>query len=110
MAGILKFVVCKHYPIKRFKPFHQQPGVSQQRYLQTLSDFLKQPNTIVLLCLEGYYHHWTLIREITDTKLVAYDSSGIHYVLQSSCSMKNDHVERRHWLLPAQTYLLKKSR
>jgi hypothetical protein len=110
LAGILKFVVCKHYPIKRFKPFHQQPGVSQQRYLQTLSDFLKQPNTIVLLCLEGYYQHWTLIREITDTKLVAYDSSGIHYVLQSSCSMKNDRVERRHWLLPAQTYLLKKSR
>jgi hypothetical protein len=107
IAGILKFVICQHYPIQRYKPFHRQPWVNQQRYLQTLREFLQQPNTIVLLALEGYHGHWTLVHQITNKTLMTYDSSEIRYVLLSSCSMISDPVEKRHWLMPAHTYLLK---
>ena len=107
IAGILKSVVCKQYPIKRYKPFHRQPGVNKQRYIKTLSKFLQQPNSIVLLALEGYHGHWTLVYRITDKKLLIYDSGNIHYVLLRSCSMISDDIEKRHWLMPAHTYLLK---
>jgi len=107
IAGILKFVICQHYPIQRYKPFHRQPWVNKSRYIQTLRTFLQQPNTIVLLALEGYHGHWTLVHQITDKTLMTYDSSEIRYVLINSCSMINDPVEKRHWLMPAHTYLLK---
>jgi hypothetical protein len=106
IASILKYVVCKQYPIKRYKPFHRQPGVNKQHYIETLRQFLAQPNTIVLLVLEGYLGHWTLVQQITDKKLVTYDSLEIRYVLRSSCSMVNDLPEKRHWLMPTNTYLL----
>ena len=106
IAGILKSVVCQQYPIQRFKPFHRQPWVNKQRYIKILREFLQQPNAIVLLALEGYHSHWTLVRQITDKKLVTYDSSEIRYVLINSCSMINDPLEKRHWLMPAHTYLL----
>lgn len=107
IAGILKYIVCKQYPIQRFKPFHRQPGVNKQLYLQTLTEFLQQPNSIVFLALEGYHGHWTLVYRITDKKLLIYDSSEIRYVLLRSCSMISDRIEKRHWLMPAHTYLLK---
>lgn len=106
LAGVLNSVVCKHYPIKRYKPFHRQPGIDKTRYLQSLQTFLHQPNTLVLLALEGYYSHWTLIHRITDKTLRTYDSSGMRYVLKSSCSMVSDLPKKRHWLLPTHTYVL----
>jgi len=106
IAGILKTVICQHYPIQRYKPFHRQPWVNKSRYIKTLREFLQQPNTIVLLALEGYHSHWTLVHQITDKTLMTYDSSEIHYVLINNCSMISDKVEKGHWLIPAQTYLL----
>ena len=104
IAGILKFVICQHYPIQRYKPFHRQPWVNKQRYLQTLREFLQQPNTIVLLALEGYHGHWTLVHQITDKTLMTYDSSEIRYVLINSCSMIND-PGRKAPLAHASAYL-----
>lgn len=107
IASILKDVICKQYPIQRYRPFHRQPRISKQRYLQTLRKFLRQSNTLVLVALEGHYSHWTLIRRITGRTLITYDSTHLRYLLKRSCSMFNRHVVKRHWLLPTQTYLLK---
>lgn len=108
VAGILKTVICKQYPIQRFKPFHRLPGVNKQRYIQTLSEFLDEPNSIVFLALEGHHGHWTLVYRITGKRLLIYDSGAIRYVLIQSCSMVSDRAEKRHWLMPAHTYLLRR--
>ncbi|OAI07031.1 hypothetical protein A1353_08390 [Methylomonas methanica] len=108
MAAILKHVICKQYPIQRSKPFHGRPTVDKQHYLQTLDDFLQQPQTVVLTCIEGYLNHWTLIERITDKALHCYDSYGIRFLLQRSCSMLHDEDEKLHRLMPTHTYLLKR--
>jgi hypothetical protein len=107
IGGILKYVICEEYPIRRYKPFHLKPSISHAAYIQTLERFLQQPNTIVFLILYGRFNHWTLIHHITDKTLVTYDSSEIHYVLRSSCSMIDDKVQKLHWLIPTHTYFLK---
>jgi hypothetical protein len=106
IAAILKHVICPQYPIHRSKPFHCQARIDKQHYLQTLQAFLQQPQTIALVGLEGYHSHWTLLHRITDKTLMAHDSAGLHYLLQSSCSIYEVGEQKLHWLFPAQTYLL----
>lgn len=108
MAAILNYVVCQQYPIQRSKPFHHRPHVDKQQYLATLAQFLQQPQTIVFAGLEGYLNHWTLIEGITDKTLKTYDSDGIRFLLQRSCSMLHDDEPKLHWLMPTHTYLLKR--
>lgn len=107
IGGVLKYVICTQYPIKRYKPFHKQSIVSHEVYIRTLSDFLAQPNTIVFLILYGHFNHWTLVKRITKKTLMTHDSSEIHYVLRSSCAMISDETKALHWLIPTHTYFLK---
>lgn len=108
IGGILKYVVCTQYPIQRHKPFHLKSMVSHTVYIETLREFLQQPNTIVFLILYGHLNHWTLVRKITDKTLVTHDSCEIRYVLRGSCSMLIDDVKKLHWLIPTHTYFLKR--
>lgn len=108
IASVLKHVVCQQYPIIRFKPFHRCPRVGIHRYLQTLEDFLSVPNRVVFTAIEGHYSHWTLISRITEHTLQVYDSDAMHCLLKSSCSMIHQQDAKRHWLLPAHTYLLQR--
>ena len=107
IASILKTVICPHYPIRRYKPFHRYPRVNQHHYLKTLREFLAQPNTIVLIAIECQYNHWTLVHHMTDKTMQTWDSSDLHYLLLSHCSMIDDALEKRHWLMPVFTYFLK---
>jgi hypothetical protein len=108
LAGILKHVVCKQYPIQRSKPFHLQPSVNKRLYLLTLSKFLQQPNTVVLLALNGRYNHWTLVHRITSDSLVMYDSGAIRFLCRRNCSMITDKIKKQYWLIPSHTYLLQR--
>lgn len=108
IASVLKHIVCSQYPIVRHKPFHNRPRVSMGRYLQTLNSFLALPDTIVFTAIQGQYNHWTLISAITEQRIQLYDADGMRYVLRSSCSMLHASDPKRHWLMPAHTYLLQR--
>lgn len=108
VAALLKQVICKHYPIDRFKPFHRQPLIDKQRYFQTLDALLQQPNSVIYTSINGALNHWTLIQSITDKKLELYDSYNLHYLFLESCSMSHESSLKRHYLYPTHTYLLKR--
>lgn len=108
IAAILKHVICSRYPIVRSKPFHRCKRVDLALYLQSLTAFLAHPRTVAFVAIEGHYNHWTLVSNVTDKSIVLHDSDQMHFLLRSSCSMQHAQDQKRHWLLPTHTYLLKR--
>jgi hypothetical protein len=64
------------------------------------------PRRAIILGLQGYHDHWTVIEKITNRSILLYDSSLIKRLPRSSCTTAYDTLKRKHQLLPAQTYFL----
>jgi len=60
----------------------------------------------IILGLQGYHDHWTVIEGITNRSIMLYDSSLIKRLPRSSCTTVYATWKRKHLLLPAQTYFL----
>jgi hypothetical protein len=64
------------------------------------------PGRAVILGLQGYHDHWTVIESITNRSIKLYDSALIQRLPRSSCTTAYGTWKRKHLLLPAQTYFL----
>jgi len=60
----------------------------------------------IILGLQGYHDHWTVIESITNRSIKLYDSASIQRLPRSSCTTVYATGKRKHVLLPAQTYFL----
>ena len=60
----------------------------------------------IILGLQGYHDHWTVIESITERSIFLYDSSLIKRLPRSRCTTVYATWKRKHLLLPAQTYFL----
>jgi hypothetical protein len=66
------------------------------------------PGRAIILGLQGYHDHWTVIKAITNRSIFLYDSSLIKRLPRSRCTTVYTRGKRQHQLLPAQTYFLSK--
>lgn len=73
---------------------------SMQRFLNGTS------GRAIILGLQGYHDHWTVIEGITNRSIKLYDSALIQRLPRSSCTTVYATWKRKHLLLPAQTYFL----
>ncbi|HET7145405.1 MAG TPA: hypothetical protein VFI68_15405 [Anaerolineales bacterium] len=73
---------------------------SMQRFLNGTS------GRAIILGLQGYHDHWTVIESITNRSIKLYDSALIQRLPRSSCTTVYATWKRKHLLLPAQTYFL----
>jgi hypothetical protein len=64
------------------------------------------PGRAIILGLQGYHDHWTVIESITDRSIFLYDSSRIKRLPRARCTTVYATWKRKHLLLPAQTYFL----
>jgi hypothetical protein len=64
------------------------------------------PGRAIILGLNGYHDHWTVIEGITNRSILLYDSALIKRLPRSSCTTVYITGTRKHLLLPAQTYFL----
>jgi len=60
----------------------------------------------IILGLNGYHDHWTVIESITNRSILLYDSALIKRLPRSSCTTVYAAGKRQNILLPAQTYFL----
>ena len=65
------------------------------------------PGRAIILGLNGYHDHWTVISHITSKSIFLYDSAKISPLHRSECTTAKRC--RKHLLLPAQTYFLSKN-
>ncbi len=83
----------------------QNPDLT--KFWKSMQDFLDGTSRrAIILGLQGYHDHWTVIESITSRSIMLYDSALIKRLPRSSCTTVYATWKRKHLLLPAQTYFL----
>jgi hypothetical protein len=83
------------------------PNPDLTTFWKSMQNFLDgTPGRAIILGLQGYHDHWTVIESITSRSILLYDSSLIKRLPRSQCTTVYATWKRKHLLLPAQTYFL----
>ncbi|MBL8050830.1 MAG: hypothetical protein JNM46_06375 [Anaerolineales bacterium] len=107
MLVILKRVVGKKRISNVRIPFRGVPNPDLTTFWKSMQYFLDgTPGRAIILGLQGYHDHWTVIEKITNRSILLYDSSRIQRLPRSRCTTVYATWQRKHLLLPAQTYFL----
>lgn len=107
MLVILKRVVGKKRISNVSIPFRGVTTPDLTRFWKYMQWFLDgTPGRAIILGLQGYHDHWTVIEKITNRSIVLYDSSLIKRLPRDRCTTIYATGQRKHLLLPAQTYFL----
>lgn len=107
MLMILDKVVGKQRISSIQVPWRGVPNPPLTTFWQSLQYFLNgTPRRAVILGMEGYHDHWTVIESITSRSIHLYDSSEIKRLPRPYCTTVYTTNKRKHLLLPAQTYFL----
>lgn len=107
MLVILKKVVGKRRIANVRIPWRGVPNPDLTTFWKSMQSFLDNtPGRAIILGLQGYHDHWTVIEKITNRSILLYDSALIKRLPRSSCTTVYATWKRKHVLLPAQTYFL----
>ncbi|MCC6299850.1 MAG: hypothetical protein IT314_11160 [Anaerolineales bacterium] len=107
MLLILDKVVGKQRISSVEVPWRGVPNPDLTTFWKSMQAFLDgTPNRAIILGLQGYHDHWTVIESITNRSILLYDSSKIKRLPRSRCTTVYATWTRKHLLLPAQTYFL----
>lgn len=107
MLMILDKVVGKRRIASVEVPWRGVPNPDLTTFWKSMQAFLDgTPKRAIILGLQGYHEHWTVIERITNRSILLYDSALIKRLPRASCTTVNATWQRKHVLLPAQTYFL----
>ena len=107
MLLILDKVVGKQRISNVYIPWRGVPNPDLTAFWKSMQRFLDgTPGRAIILGLQGYHDHWTVIENITSRSIILYDSALIKRLPRASCTTVYATWKRKHLLLPAQTYFL----
>ena len=107
MLLILDKVVGKQRISSVEIPWRGVPNPDLTTFWKSMQNFLDgTPGRAIILGLQGYHDHWTVIESITNRSILLYDSSKIKRLPRDRCTTVYATWTRKHLLLPAQTYFL----
>jgi hypothetical protein len=107
MLLILDKVVGKQRISNVSVPWRGVPNPDLTTFWKSMQGFLDgSSGRAIILGLQGYHDHWTVIESITNRSINLYDSARIKRLPRSSCTTVYATWKRKHLLLPAQTYFL----
>ena len=107
MLVILKKVVGKKRISNMEIPWRGVQNPDLTTFWKSMQNFLDgTPGRAIILGLQGYHDHWTVIESITNRSILLYDSALIKRLPRSQCTTVYATWKRKHILLPAQTYFL----
>jgi hypothetical protein len=88
-------------------PWRGVPNPDLTTFWKSVQSFLDStPGRAIILGLQGYHDHWTVIESITNRSILLYDSALIKRLPRYSCTTVYTTETRKHLLFPAQTYFL----
>lgn len=107
MLMILHKVVGKKRISNVSVPWRGVPNPDLTSFWKSMQSFLDgTQGRAIILGLMGYHEHWTVIEKITNRSILLYDSALIKRLPRNYCTTVYATGQRRHVLLPAQTYFL----
>ncbi len=106
MLMILENVVGERIS-KQEMPWRGVLNPDLDEFWQSMQDFLDgTPGRAIILGLQGFHDHWTVIQKISSKSVFLYDSASITRLPRARCTTVYANRQRQHMLLPAQTYFL----
>jgi len=109
MLSILDKVVGKHRISSVQIPWRGVPNPDLTTFWVSMQSFLDgTPGRAIILGLQGFHDHWTVIESVSDKTIFLYDSALIKRLSRARCTTTYTTNTRKHQLLPAQTYFLSK--
>ncbi len=106
MLQIMNDVVGDRIP-NLWIPWRGVPTPELDAFWRSVQSFLDgTPGRAIILGMQGYHDHWTVIENISERSIGLYDSALIKRLPRSGCSTFGSNGRRKHQLLPAQTYYL----
>ena len=107
MLMILNRVVGRERIARVELPWRGVPNPDLTTFWHSMQAFLDGTSgRAIILGLQGYHDHWTVIKSISNRSIHLYDSSLIKRLPRSRCTTVYTRGKRKHQLLPAQTYFL----
>jgi hypothetical protein len=107
MLLILDKVVGKQRIAEVTIPWRGVPNPDLTTFWKSMQSFLDgTPGRAIILGMEGYHEHWTVIEAITSRSILLFDSAKIKRLPRPYCTTVYTTNKRKHLLLPAQTYFL----
>ena len=107
MLLILDKVVGKERISNVQIPWRGVPNPDLTTFWNSMQNFLDGTSgRAIILGLQGFHDHWTVIETISNRSINLYDSALIKRLPRSSCTTVYATWKRKHLLLPAQTYFL----
>ena len=107
MLMMLKRVVGRKRISQVEIPWRGVPNPILTTFWKSMQNFLDgTAGRAIILGLNGFHDHWTVIEKITNRSIHLYDSARIKNLPRSSCTTVYATWKRKHLLLPAQTYFL----
>ncbi|MDH5571721.1 MAG: hypothetical protein OEY89_08150 [Gammaproteobacteria bacterium] len=101
----IEHISNKHYPIRRLRPFYRNKDVTLDVLWRDMSDFLANHNGVVILGLDGKHGHWSLVRKVTASSLLLFDSDKLHRLPKRHCTTDEDD-DCLHILYPTKVLYL----
>ncbi|WAJ27850.1 hypothetical protein [Antarcticirhabdus aurantiaca] len=92
--------------VARFAKRRERPPLEEA--LARLSTLIDQPGSAVILPLEGYLDHWSVLRWVGTATLELFDSYGFSRVSIANCRMTHEpaRLGRREHIIRARAILL----
>lgn len=107
MLDILQKVVGKKRISSVQIPWRGVATPDLTAFWRSMQNFLDgTPRRAIILGLQGYHDHWTVIESMTPRSILLYDSALIKRLPRYRCTTSYVTEARVHILLPAQTYFL----
>lgn len=86
-------------------PRHQRPNFPE--FLGILRDTVAEPHQAVIVTVDGFLSHWTVVRAVTETSLLLFDSGGFDRITIANCRMTYEAKRRsREYLFPSRAAFL----
>jgi hypothetical protein len=107
MLMILDKVVGRQRIARVEVPWRGVPNPDLTTFWESMQRFLNGTRgRAIILGMQGYHDHWTVIEYMTNRSILLYDSAKIKRLPRSHCTTVYATWKRKHVLLPAQTYFL----
>lgn len=75
---LLQTQLADNVILSYYKPFNDKTRISTA--LKKLSVISQQSNKAVIIGIEGFYDHWSLVSKITSDRVILNDSDGLKYL------------------------------
>lgn len=80
--GIIQSQLADNIKLSFYKPFNDKTRTSTA--IKKISTLTKQPNTAVIIGIQGLHDHWSVVDRITADRIYLNDSDGLRFLRSSN--------------------------